>query len=67
VHGHRLGVNYVSPVKGARGEAVKLDAKLARNPLIFPGEEVLSNVVIFDTNALNNQSYLEKWQALIGG
>jgi spermidine/putrescine transport system substrate-binding protein len=60
-------INYVSPVKGAREEAVKLDDKLARNPLIFPGEEVLSNVVIFDTNALSNQDYLERWQALIGG
>jgi spermidine/putrescine transport system substrate-binding protein len=60
-------VNYVSPVKGARQEARKLDPKLASNPLIFPDDDTLANVVIFDTKALNNQEYLERWQALIGG
>jgi spermidine/putrescine transport system substrate-binding protein len=59
-------VNYVSPVKGAKEEARKLDPKLADNPLIFPDEETLSKVVIFDKDALQNQDYLEKWQTLIG-
>jgi spermidine/putrescine transport system substrate-binding protein len=59
-------VNYVSPVKGAKEAAAKLDPKLADNPLIFPDEETLSKVVIFDKDALQNQDYLEKWQTLIG-
>ncbi len=59
-------INYVSPVKGAKEEAAKLDPKLADNPLIFPDEETLSKTVIFDSEALSNQDYLEKWQSLIG-
>jgi spermidine/putrescine transport system substrate-binding protein len=59
-------VNYVSPVKGAKEEARKLDPKLADNPLIFPDDETLAKVVIFDKDALQNQDYLEKWQTLIG-
>jgi spermidine/putrescine transport system substrate-binding protein len=59
-------VNYVSPVKGAKEAARKLDPKLADNPLIFPDDETLSKVVIFDKDALQNQDYLEKWQTLIG-
>jgi spermidine/putrescine transport system substrate-binding protein len=59
-------VNYVTPVKGAKEEAVKIDPELAENPLIFPDDDTLSKVVIFDSKALSNQDYLEKWQALIG-
>jgi spermidine/putrescine transport system substrate-binding protein len=59
-------VNYVTPVKGAKEEAAKLDPELADNPLIFPDDETLSKVTIFDSAALNNQDYLEKWQTLIG-
>jgi spermidine/putrescine transport system substrate-binding protein len=60
------GITYVTPVKGTKEEARKLDPKLADNPLVFPDEETLSKVVIFDSKALTNQDYLEKWQALIG-
>jgi spermidine/putrescine transport system substrate-binding protein len=60
-------VNYVSPVKGAREEALKIDKKLGSNQLIFPSDETLSKVVIFDAKALTNQDYLERWQQLIGG
>jgi spermidine/putrescine transport system substrate-binding protein len=59
-------VNYVSPVKGAKEELAKIDPKLAENPLIFPDEDTLSKVKIFDAEALNNQDYVEKWQTLIG-
>jgi spermidine/putrescine transport system substrate-binding protein len=59
-------VNYVSPVKGAREAAMKIDKKLASNPLIFPDDETLSKVKIFDAKALTNQDYLERWQTLIG-
>jgi spermidine/putrescine transport system substrate-binding protein len=59
-------VNYVSPVKGAKEELAKIDPKLAENPLIFPDETTLSKVKIFDSEALNNQDYVERWQTLIG-
>ena len=59
-------VNYVTPVKGAKEEVAKIDPKLAANPLIFPDEDTLSNVKIFDSEAAANQDYLEQWQALIG-
>jgi spermidine/putrescine transport system substrate-binding protein len=58
-------VNYICPVKGAKAEMLKIDKSLANNPLIFPTQEVLDNVHIFDSNALNNQKYLEAWQNLI--
>jgi spermidine/putrescine transport system substrate-binding protein len=59
-------INYVSPVKGAKEELAKIDPKLAANPLIFPDEDTLSKVKIFDSEALNNQDYVERWQTLIG-
>jgi spermidine/putrescine transport system substrate-binding protein len=59
-------VNYVSPVKGAKEEMAKIDPKLANNPLVFPDADTLSKVKIFDSEALNNQDYVEKWQTLIG-
>jgi spermidine/putrescine transport system substrate-binding protein len=58
-------VNYICPVKGAKAEMLKIDKSLANNPLIFPTQDVLDNVHIFDSNALNNQKYLEAWQNLI--
>jgi spermidine/putrescine transport system substrate-binding protein len=58
-------VNYICPVKGAKAEMLKIDKSLANNPLIFPTQQVLDNVHIFDSNALNNQKYLEAWQNLI--
>ena len=59
-------VNYVTPVKGAKEAAAKIDPELAENPLIFPDEETLSKVKIFDSKALTNQDYLERWQTVIG-
>jgi spermidine/putrescine transport system substrate-binding protein len=59
-------INYVSPVKGAKEEMEKLDPDLAANPLVFPNDDTLSKVAIFDSKALSNQDYIERWQALIG-
>ena len=61
-----VGSGYISPVKGVKDEAVKLDPESANNPLIFPDDEILSNVVQFDSAALNNQTYIEQWQQLLG-
>jgi spermidine/putrescine transport system substrate-binding protein len=59
-------VNYVSPVKGAKRELVKIDPELGNNSLIFPDAATLEKVKIFDSEALNNQDYVERWQTLIG-
>ena len=59
-------INYVSPVVGAKEEMEKLDPELAANPLVFPDDDTLSKVSIFDSKALSNQDYNERWQALIG-
>jgi spermidine/putrescine transport system substrate-binding protein len=61
-----LWVNYVTPVKGAKEEAAKIDPEVAQNTLIFPDAETLKNVAIFDAKALNNQDYIERWNTLIG-
>ncbi len=61
-----VGNGYISSVKGVIDEARKLDPESASNPLIFPDDEILSNVVQFDSEALNNQTYIEKWQTLLG-
>ena len=45
---------------------MKLDPESANNPLIFPDDEILSNVVQFDSAALNNQTYIEQWQQVLG-
>jgi spermidine/putrescine transport system substrate-binding protein len=36
-------VNYVTPVVGAKEEAIKIDPALAENQLIFPSEEFIKN------------------------
>ena len=61
-----LYINYVTPVKGVKEEAAKIDPEVAENTLIFPSDETLENVAIFDSKALNNQDYIERWNTLIG-
>ena len=59
-------VNYVSPVKGAQ-EAIKdIDPELAESELIFPSEETLSKVKIFDSEAADKPEFREKFQTLVG-
>jgi spermidine/putrescine transport system substrate-binding protein len=59
------GIYYIPPVRGAKHWALKFNPSVANNPLIFPTEETLSKVKIFDNAALNNQKYLTQWQNLI--
>jgi spermidine/putrescine transport system substrate-binding protein len=58
-------VNYISPVLGAKAVLLKEDPAIAKNTLIFPTTEMLSNVHTIDPAALSNQKYLETWQNLI--
>jgi len=59
-------VNYICPVEGAREAMEKIDPELAANPLIFPDEETLAKVKIFDAEAADNTEYKQKFQAVIG-
>jgi spermidine/putrescine transport system substrate-binding protein len=59
-------VNYVTPVKGAREVLAKTDPKTAANPLIFPTDEVLSQVHQYDSKALNDDEQITKWQKVLG-
>jgi spermidine/putrescine transport system substrate-binding protein len=59
-------VNYICPVEGAKDELLKIDPGVAKNPLIFPTEEMLANVKSFDPEAADNPDFKEKFQAVTG-
>jgi spermidine/putrescine transport system substrate-binding protein len=59
-------VNYVPPVKGTREELAKTDPETAKNTLIFPSDEMLSEVHSFSGEALNNETYITAWQKVLG-
>jgi spermidine/putrescine transport system substrate-binding protein len=59
-------VNYICPVEGAKDEMLKIDKDVASNPLIFPTEQTLAKVKIFDAEALNNQTFKKQFAALVG-
>jgi spermidine/putrescine transport system substrate-binding protein len=59
-------VAYVPPVKGTQAVLAKTDPALAKSPLVFPSEEVLANTHQYDSAALNNQTYIEQWQKVLG-
>jgi spermidine/putrescine transport system substrate-binding protein len=59
-------IAYVTPVKGTQAVLAKTDPELAKSPLAFPSDEVLSQTHQFDSAALNNQTYNEEWQKVLG-
>jgi spermidine/putrescine transport system substrate-binding protein len=59
-------VNYICPVKGADTVLKKTDPEIAKNPLIFPTQDMLSNVKLFDSNAANNEKFKTKFAQLTG-
>lgn len=59
-------VNYFSPVKGAREEMLKIDPEIANNTLIFPTEEMIAQLHQFDSEALRNEDYIQRWQTIMG-
>ncbi len=61
------GVTYVTPVPAAKPTVQKLDAELAKNPLIFPSEEFLSNTQIFKVlTAEENDNYTQLFNDVVG-
>ena len=59
-------VNYICPVEGAKEAMLEIDREIAENELIFPSEDTLAQVKIFDAEAADNQEYKEKFQAVTG-
>jgi spermidine/putrescine transport system substrate-binding protein len=59
-------IAYVTPVKGTQAVLAKTDPALAKSPLAFPSDEVLAQTHQFDSAALNNQTYNEEWQKVLG-
>jgi spermidine/putrescine transport system substrate-binding protein len=59
-------VAYVPPVKGVKEILAKTNPELAKDPLVFPDDEVLSLTHQFDPAALNNETYNEEWQKVLG-
>jgi spermidine/putrescine transport system substrate-binding protein len=59
-------INYVTPVKGAKEELAKTDPDTAKNELIFPTEQTLSQVKLIDPKALQNEEYEAAWQEVLG-
>jgi spermidine/putrescine transport system substrate-binding protein len=59
-------INYVTPVKGAKEELAKTDPDTANNPLIFPDDATRSQVHQYDSEALNNEEFSQKWAEVVG-
>jgi spermidine/putrescine transport system substrate-binding protein len=61
-------VNYITPVVGAKEEAVKIDPALADNQLIFPDDETLAKAHVFRTlTPAQEQSYSSAFQRVLLG
>ena len=59
-------VNYVTPVRGAKEELAKTDPDTANNTLIFPDDELLAQLKQYDSEALNNDDHITRWQQVLG-
>jgi spermidine/putrescine transport system substrate-binding protein len=59
-------VNYICPVKGADAVLKKTDPAVAKNPLIFPTQDMLSNVHQFDAAAAQNDKFKTSFAQLTG-
>jgi spermidine/putrescine transport system substrate-binding protein len=59
-------ISYVCPVKGADKALLQKDPAAARNTLIFPTKQMLSQLHIVDPNALFNADFQKKWQKVLG-
>jgi spermidine/putrescine transport system substrate-binding protein len=59
-------VNYICPVVGADKVLEKTDPAVAKNTLIFPTQKMLSNTHQIDPKAVNNQTFKQQFQTLIG-
>jgi spermidine/putrescine transport system substrate-binding protein len=59
-------VNYICPVVGADKVLEKKDPAIAKNPLIFPTQDMLSKTHQFDSVAVNSTAYKQEFANLTG-
>lgn len=56
----------ISPVTGTREAMRQRDPALADNPYMFPDEATKKKLHAYDDNAMNNQDYRDRLQAVLG-
>ncbi|MGH3017887.1 MAG: ABC transporter substrate-binding protein [Gaiellaceae bacterium] len=61
-----LGAGYISSVKGVREEAAKLDPNAVNNTLVFPTDEMFSQMHQNDPTMFSNPEYEKRWLAVQG-
>jgi spermidine/putrescine transport system substrate-binding protein len=61
-----LGAGYISSVKGVREEAAKLDPDAVDNTLVFPTDEMFSQMHQNDPTMFTNPDYEKRWLAVQG-
>jgi spermidine/putrescine transport system substrate-binding protein len=61
-----VGTSYISSVKGVKAEAVKLDPDIGKDQLVFPSDATLAKVHFNDPKMVNNQDFIQRWQAVQG-
>ncbi|HLY49355.1 MAG TPA: spermidine/putrescine ABC transporter substrate-binding protein [Solirubrobacteraceae bacterium] len=59
-------VNYICPCQGADKVLEKTDPAVAHNTLIFPTQQMYNNAHPFDPVAVNNPTYKQQFQNVIG-
>ena len=59
-------VNYICPVNGAAAVLEKTEPEVAHNPLIFPTQQMYANAHQFDPVAVNDPTYKQQFQNVIG-
>ena len=60
-------VNYISPVKGVKEALEKKNPKLANNPLIFPPEEIASNLHPYPALSPKDEQTMQEAMAKVTG
>jgi spermidine/putrescine transport system substrate-binding protein len=61
-----LGAGYISSVKGVNDEAAKLDPDAVDNTLVFPTDDMLSQMHQNDPAMFSNPDYEKRWLAVQG-
>lgn len=61
-----LGASYISAVKGVQAEATKLNPDAASHTLVFPTDEMLSQMHQNDPTMFTNPEYTKRWLAVQG-
>jgi spermidine/putrescine transport system substrate-binding protein len=61
-----VGAGYISSVKDVREEAAKLDPEAVDNTLVFPTDDMLSQMHQNDPAMLSNPDYEKRWLAVQG-